>query len=820
MLSSSVACSLAAILSISVLCGAWADCPRPCECMWRSGKESAICSNGNMTTVPRHLDYGTQLLDLSDNPLYKIGKDAFIEADLLNLQKLFLSKCHIKTLDRYAFRKLTNLVELDLSHNSIPMVPSAVFEETPELRELRLNMNPILKISNSAFARIPRLIKLDLSECRIALLESTAFAGLEDSLEWLKLDNNQLRDVKPSTVVSLTKLHGVQLSENPWNCSCKLRPLREWMVKRNVPYGAPPVCKTPLRLARIGWDKLELDDFACEPHANPVTPVVMVTEGDNATVSCRMSGVPLPTSRWTRNDKPIGHTSRSVSVTSGRYTNLTLVSVVIQDGGSYTCFLENRSGSSKSNITVIVMKRSPGLAMAADRITLPGLIVGIILVISFCLIFLCGLAIRTKSSPTRYADSVSQFDMYEKIEMNHKTAEIVQQQQLTSPQKQPENHSNTSRPDPPDYAQSVAIKKQHKEEELVPAKEIGSEKNSPMKQIEPHMSSSTHKPRKLPANPKDDKKKSYLECNLGEVTLHHHVLHKESLPAGNLYTTAAGRQDLCYTKNVPDLLDTLLPAKSRRLCQTLPRPTIGSNNKRNTMYSTRVMSDSQSPLLMSSRSSGGSNTSRSQLSFDSSIELDNPRLLSVNQKSNSYLNLSIENQQQPHYWTNPSLPSSPARERRLPATPPTSRSAAIASIMAETPILDPISGRRRLPYRQSSVAGSNHSLLSSSDGASVTYDYHNAQLDMFLEEYKHLRKELTKMQRTCDTLRLSNASLASSTLMSDIKPEQPIVRTPKSILKNRNQATYVYDGSTSVNRRNSYQSIDKNLQFSNEPYLS
>lgn len=79
------------------------------------------------------------------------------------------------------------------------------------------------------------------------------------------------------------------------------------------------------------------------------------------------------------------------------------------------------------------------------------------------------------------------------------------------------------------------------------------------------------RPRLLPDDPKFNKKKTYLECNLGEVTLHHHVLHKESLPAGNLYTTAAGRQELCTTKNVPDLLDTLLPAKNLRISQTLPR---------------------------------------------------------------------------------------------------------------------------------------------------------------------------------------------------------------------------------------------------------
>lgn len=414
------------VLSTSALCGAWADCPAACECKWRSGKESAICAGANLTAVPRHLDYGTQLLDLTGNPLYRLGRDAFADADLLNLQKLYLSRCRLKALDRYAFRKLNNLVELDLSENSIPVVPSAMLESVPELRELRLNGNPIMKVPNGAFSHVPRLVKLDVSGCRVALLESTAFAGLERSLEWLRLDNNQLREVKPSTVVSLTRLQGVQLNDNPWNCSCKLRPLREWMVRRNVPYGTPPVCKTPARLARTAWDKLELDDFACEPHPVPVAPVVVVTEGDNATVSCRMFGVPVPSSRWTRNDRPLGPDGRNVPVTEGRYTNLTIVAAVAQDGGSYACELENRSGSSRANVTVVVIKRPPQLVLSADRYALPGLIVGVILVLSFCLIFLCALAIRTKGSPAGYvADRVDQgtcavdpFDRYEKIEMN------------------------------------------------------------------------------------------------------------------------------------------------------------------------------------------------------------------------------------------------------------------------------------------------------------------------------------------------------------------------------------------------------------------
>lgn len=240
--------------------------------------------------------------------------------------------------------------------------------------------------------------------------------------------------------------------------------------------------------------------------------------------------------------------------------------------------------------------------------------------------------------------------------------------------------------------------------------------------------------------------------------------------------------------------------------------------------------------------------------------------MTAGQKSSSYLNLSTMggdssgggggsstgyHQHHPsYYWTPPSLPSSPARERRLPAIPVGrgggSGGVGPATVTAETPILDPLSSRRR-PYGGSGgglhrgqhghqlLTGSDHSLLSSSDGASVTYDYHTAQLDMFLEEYKTLRKELTKMQRTCDTLRLSNASLASSSAAAldavgrpvGGQPELPqppaaamaaavassssssLRTTPKSILKNKNQATYVYrKGGSGGGRRNSYHLLD------------
>ncbi|KAL4702314.1 hypothetical protein ACJJTC_000004 [Scirpophaga incertulas] len=88
------------------------------------------------------------------NKLTTLRDDAFAAAGLLNLQRLYLSSCNIRTIRQFAFRALVNLVELDLTRNRLDSIPSQAFSSIPELRELRLNGNPISKVPDDAFLRI------------------------------------------------------------------------------------------------------------------------------------------------------------------------------------------------------------------------------------------------------------------------------------------------------------------------------------------------------------------------------------------------------------------------------------------------------------------------------------------------------------------------------------------------------------------------------------------------------------------------------------------------------------------------------------------
>lgn len=401
------------------------SCPSMCECKWKSGKESVSCLNANLSTIPPSLDGGTQVLDLTGNNLAEIARDAFSKAELLNLQKIFVAKCRIKALDRYAFRKLKNLVELDLSYNILLAVPSHVFDSIGELRELKLSGNPIIRILNDAFNHIPQLVRLEMSDCRLSIVEPRAFSGLEQTLEWLKLDKNKLGNIKSSTLTSLQNLHGLELTGNPWNCSCILRDLREWMLRQNIPSSLPPVCRNPKRLQNKSWDRLSLDDFACPPTISAGSGKFHGTEGSNVTLSCLISGTPDPVVRWYWKGRLLPNISTGVSNSAkrpyvitviSRVAKLTISNLDLQDSGSYLCSAENNAGKVEGNVTLEVSKR-PRDAGLSWNILLASMIIAVLFVVVSCLLFLCMCSTKQKHGMPR-----ARKESYEKMELNHKSA--------------------------------------------------------------------------------------------------------------------------------------------------------------------------------------------------------------------------------------------------------------------------------------------------------------------------------------------------------------------------------------------------------------
>lgn len=194
-------------------------------------------------------------------------------------------------------------------------------------------------------------------------------------------------------------------------------------------------------------------------------------------------------------------------------------------------------------------------------------------------------------------------------------------------------------------------------------------------------------------------------------------------------------------------------------------------------------SESQSPLLTDSSSQYGSSTfadsdlfgrrlsSESFSNYPLSICTRNNQS-SSNGRSNSFLNLTTQSTggkpQTANYMShkrNPSLPSSPCKE-------PSSLKLIVGG--DETPLLDFSSFA--MHKQQMIITPSSSTSTTATATATNAYDYHAAQLERFLEEYRNLQEQLCKMKETCESIRKKEAPLRA-TAGNSVKVADPVMFT-------------------------------------------
>ncbi|KAG7176983.1 uncharacterized protein LOC121867346 [Homarus americanus] len=398
--------------------GVWGGCPKVCECFWRDGKQMVACRDAQFIDIPRGIEPSTQVLDLSHNNLRILPRDSFLYTGLRSLQKVMLNHCNLILLEKGAFNGVENIMELDLSNNQLRAVPSAALMDMLGLRELRIAHNALTTIPASAFTRTPHIVQLDVSHNKLHTIERGAIRNLTE-LEILNLFDNKFTFLNASELEPLLLLRVIRVDGNPWHCDCRLKSLRQWFHDRRMAASVPPSCSQPKWLIGHDWQLLDNDEFICAPQVTAVAPRVLAAHGENVSLLCRVETEVETTVTWFIGDVPLYNDSELqrylvvelMTANNMSYvSNLTITDVVSEDQGTYRCVAENRAGFRETNFTLQVSHEVAEVRVANIDVSYikEGLLGGISILI-FVLLLVCSIVyckLRVNREQRQDEDSV------------------------------------------------------------------------------------------------------------------------------------------------------------------------------------------------------------------------------------------------------------------------------------------------------------------------------------------------------------------------------------------------------------------------------
>ncbi|XP_076804688.1 matrix-remodeling-associated protein 5-like isoform X1 [Clavelina lepadiformis] len=207
------------------------DCPTQCKC---SLGKYVQCTFRSLTEIPNNIAPSVRKLNIAYNRLATIKLGAFTEYSR-SLRYLFLQSNELKMVQG-AFANLTRLEILRLSHNKLISVRKLLLSDMVSLKRLYLDNNKINFIHPEALRGLTKLSLLQLDGNQLSHLHPDTFVTVKfdhyfrySNLQRLYLSNNQFKVLPRSLLSGINNLQQVYLHGNPWECSCQLQWLHQWM---------------------------------------------------------------------------------------------------------------------------------------------------------------------------------------------------------------------------------------------------------------------------------------------------------------------------------------------------------------------------------------------------------------------------------------------------------------------------------------------------------------------------------------------------------------------------------------------------------------
>ncbi|KAM4041460.1 SLIT and NTRK-like protein 3 isoform 1-T2 [Anomaloglossus baeobatrachus] len=236
-------------------------CPTGCSCSLHINdlgltvncKEKGIHNISEL--LPRPLN--AKKLYLSGNLIQKIYRSDFWNFSSLDL--LHLGNNRISYVQEGAFINLPNLKSLYLNGNDIERLTPGMFRGLQSLNYLYFEYNMIREIQPAAFSLMPNLKLLFLNDNLLRTLPTDAFAGT--SLARLNLRNNHFLYLPVAGVLEhLNAIVQIDLKQNPWDCTCDIVPLKQWIdTISSVIVVGEVLCTSPENLTNKDLKSIEME---------------------------------------------------------------------------------------------------------------------------------------------------------------------------------------------------------------------------------------------------------------------------------------------------------------------------------------------------------------------------------------------------------------------------------------------------------------------------------------------------------------------------------------------------------------------------------
>ncbi|XP_078656649.1 uncharacterized protein LOC144902885 [Branchiostoma floridae x Branchiostoma belcheri] len=182
-----------------------------------------------LTSLPANIFVGLgnlQRLNLHQNRLTNLTADTF--EGLGDLQTLSLHTNQLTSLPADIFEGLVNLQVLYLHTNQLTRLPAGMFVGLGSLQKMYLQSNQLTSLPAEIFVGLGNLQRLSLSNNKLTSLPAGISVVLRN-LQTLWLNQNKLETLPPSAYDTLASISNVQISDNPWQCDCRMAPFRQRM---------------------------------------------------------------------------------------------------------------------------------------------------------------------------------------------------------------------------------------------------------------------------------------------------------------------------------------------------------------------------------------------------------------------------------------------------------------------------------------------------------------------------------------------------------------------------------------------------------------